>query len=242
MLPIVEIVVDDPEGLEVALRGGAQRIELCTALALGALTPSPGLIAQAARMQAETGVPVVAMIRPRPGDFIYSPAEIDAMLTDIAAVEQAGLAGVAFGVTLPDGRPDADAMARLMLAARGLKTVWHRSFDLAPDPFAALELAVGLGMTRIMSSGGQAHAVDGRNRLAALTHASAGHIAIMAGGGVDADNAPALIAAGITELHASCRDTPPKGQRMGALSVGAARPRTSETQVRDLCRAARQAD
>lgn len=97
---VLEICVDDAAGLAAARAGGADRIELCAALALGGLTPSAGLMAQAAGI----GLPVMAMIRPRAGDFVWSPDERAAMLVEIAAARAAGLAGVVIGASLPDGR------------------------------------------------------------------------------------------------------------------------------------------
>lgn len=133
--PVLEVCVDDPEGLSAALEGGAERIELCGALALGGLTPSPGLMAIAAR----ASVPVFAMIRPRAGGFVYTEAEIEVALADIAAVRRAGLAGIVLGVTLPDGRLDRAAISRLRDAADGLPMVLHRAIDVTPDIEEALE-------------------------------------------------------------------------------------------------------
>ena len=119
----LEIVVDDAEGLAAAAAAGVDSIELCSALALGALTPSAGLM----RRAAECGVPVVAMIRPRPGDFLYSAGEIAVMLDDIRAVRAAGLAGIAIGATTADGRLDRDAMGRMIHAAGPLAVTIHRA-------------------------------------------------------------------------------------------------------------------
>ncbi len=147
----LEVCVDTAEGLDQAIRGGADRVELCSALALGGLTPSPGLMRLAARRGA-----VMAMVRPRAGGFVPGPDEMAQMEADIAAARAAGLAGVVFGASLPDGRLDLAAMARLVAAAQGMEVVLHRAFDLCPDPDAALEQAVALGVTRILTSGGQA--------------------------------------------------------------------------------------
>ena len=195
----LELVVDDAEGLALAVAAGVDRIELCSALALGALTPSPGLL----RMAAGCGAPVVAMIRPRAGDFLYSGDELAVMLDDIRAVRAAGLAGVAMGVTDAAGRLDRDAMARLIDAAGPLEVTIHRAFDVTPDQREALEDALALGVARIMSAGHAAAAMDGIDRLAALVRSAAGRVQIMAGGGVDAANAAALLATGVDALHAS---------------------------------------
>ena len=125
----IEVCVDSAASLSAAVAGGADRVELCAALALGGLTPSAGFMAQAAGY----GVPVLAMIRPRAGDFVFSTDEVAQMLTDIAAARAAGLAGVVLGASLPDGRLDRDMLAQLMRAAKGMDCTLHRAFDLTPD-------------------------------------------------------------------------------------------------------------
>lgn len=206
-MAVLEICVDDAEGLEVACTNGAERIELCAALAVGGLTPSAGLVGMAAR----GAVPCHAMIRPRAGGFVCSPVEMAVMLADVAAVRRAGLAGIVAGVTLPEGRLDREAMARLRDAAGPLQATVHRAFDLSPDPFEALELLVDLGFDRILTSGQAATAVDGAGLIGDLVRAAGGRIEIMPGGGVDAAAAPVLLALGVDALHASCaamRDEP----------------------------------
>ena len=120
---LLEVCVDDALGLAEALAGGANRVELCAALAVGGLTPSVGLMALAARC----GVPVMAMIRPRTGDFVYSPAEVSVMRADIQAVRQAGLAGVVIGASLTDGRLDPVVLADLMAGAQEMDVTLHRA-------------------------------------------------------------------------------------------------------------------
>lgn len=211
----LEIVVDDAEGLDAAATAKVDHVELCSALALGALTPSPGLIARAA----DCGIPVAAMIRPRPGDFLYSDAELSVMLGDIAAVRQAGLWGVALGATLPNGRLNRDALARMIDAAGDMAVTIHRAFDVTPDPFEALEICISLGVTRIMTAGHAASAIEGADELRNLVAAAAGRVTIMAGGGVTADNAAALAATGVDELHASCTATRPVTGPLGSLKI-----------------------
>ena len=196
----LEVCVDDAAGIAAAEGGGANRIELCAALALGGLTPSAGLIALAAR----SPLPALAMIRPRFGDFVWSAAECDAMEEEIAAVRAAGLAGVVIGASRPDGRLDAATLARLVQAARGLDITLHRAIDLTPDVDAALALCRDLGIRRVLSSGGAQTAVAGLDRLAQM-QATAPDITIMPGGGVSLATLPALADRLIlTEVHASC--------------------------------------
>lgn len=202
---VLEVCVDTAEGLAHAVAGGADRIELCAALALGGLTPSAGLVAVAAGC----GVPVVAMIRPRAGDFVWSEVEVGMMEAEIAAVRAAGLAGVVLGASLPDGRLDGAVLRRLVAAAEGMDLVLHRCIDLAPDMGAALEEAVALGFLRILTSGGGVTAEKGAARIAGLVTQAAGRIAVMPGSGVTPVNAPQLKALGIAEIHASCSATTP---------------------------------
>jgi copper homeostasis protein len=197
---ILEVCVDTVAGLDAAVAGGADRIELCSALALGGLTPSAGFMARTAGC----GVPVMAMIRPRAGDFIWSEAELQVMEADIAAARAAGLAGVVLGASLADGRLDGAALARMVRAAAGMDLTLHRCFDLVPDMGAALEEAVALGFRRILTSGGEQTAAAGVGRIAAKIAQAAGRIGIMPGAGVTARNAGAFVALGARELHGSC--------------------------------------
>ena len=237
----LEICVDGADGLIAAVAGGADRIELCSALALGGLTPSPGLMTLAARAP----VPVYAMIRPRAGDFVFSPAEIDQMRREIDAVRDAGLAGVVLGASEPGGALDEALLGRLAAHAEGLGRTLHRAFDLVPDRSSALETAVALGFERILTSGGAAKAGDALPELAALVKQAAARISIMPGSGVRPDNAAAIITAtGAREIHASCRAA---GIAFAAeaLAFGfaseAERMETSEAMVAALAEALRNA-
>jgi len=199
--PLLEVCVDSPAGLEAAIAGGADRIELCSALVLSGLTPSPGLMALAA----EAPVPVYAMIRPRPGDFVYGARELDAMRRDIDAVRAARLAGVVFGATTETGALDEAALEGLIRHAAGLGSTLHRAFDLAPDLGAALEAAIGQGFERVLTSGGEVTAILGAERIAGLVAQAAGRIGLMAGSGLNATNVAEIIRlTGVVEVHASC--------------------------------------
>ena len=233
----LEIVVDDAQGLAVAARARVDRIELCSALGLGALTPSAGLM----ELASGCGLPVVAMVRPRPGDFLYAPDELEVMRTDIRAARSAGLAGVAFGVTQADGRLDRSAMARLVEAAGGMEVTVHRAFDVTPEAEEALETVVSLGITRIMTAGHAADAGQGTAALGALVRAAAGRCEIMAGGGVTAEIAEALIATGVDALHASCGVMQPVTGPFGALRIAPERMVTDADSIRALQQAMRRA-
>ncbi len=230
---MLEVCVDTAEGLAQAVAGGADRIELCAALAVGGLTPSAGLMGLAAGC----GLPVVAMIRPRVGDFVWSEVEVGMMEAEIAAVRMAGLAGVVLGASLPDGRLDVPVLRRLVSAAAGLELVLHRCIDLAPDMGAALEEAVALGFHRILTSGGETTAEAGVARIAALVVQAAGRITVMPGSGVTPQNVALLKGLGITQIHASCSASTPALGR--AVEMGFA-PRVQRQTDAAAVRALRQ--
>jgi len=212
----VEICVDSADGLAAALAGGADRIELCSALSLGGLTPTPGLM----RLAAKAPVPVYAMIRPREGDFVWSPGDLDQMRRDIDAVRSAGLAGVVLGASEPRGRLDAEALFALVAHAGELGTTLHRAFDIAPDPFEALDIAASLGFERVLTSGGEGNAVSNLGRLSDLVQHGGARISLMPGAGVRPENATAILqVTGAREIHASCR-LPTQSVEPGAVRMG----------------------
>ena len=195
----LEVCVDTPEGLKTALAAGADRVELCAALALHGLTPAPGLMALAA------GRNVWPMIRPRAGDFVFSAVDEDAMRHDIDAARSAGLPGVVLGASRPNGDLDDDLLARLIAHAAGLGLALHRAFDLAPDLAAALETAIGLGFERVLTSGGARNSSEGADRLADLVAQAGERIGVMAGSGVTAAKVVDLVRrTGVREVHGSC--------------------------------------
>lgn len=200
---VLEVCVDDIAGLDAAQQGGADRIELCSSLGCGGLTPSAGLMAEAARRS----LPVIALIRPRSGGFVYSEAEARVMQHDIARAAELGLAGVAIGGLTPERQLDLALLERLIRAAAGrLQLTLHRAFDLVHEPGAALEAAIALGFQRVLTSGGAPTAPAGAAQLAALVRQSQGRIRILAGSGIRPDNVAGLLAAtGVHEVHASCR-------------------------------------
>ena len=218
----LEVCVADPRSLAAAIEGGAERIELCSALELGGLTPLPGLMALAA----ESGIETYALIRPRSGDFVFGPDDEDAMLRDIDAVRAAGLSGVVLGASRPDGRLDDQLLARLLSHASGLDSTLHRAIDLVPDFAEATETAIALGFHRILTSGGAPTALEGLGQLALAYATAAGRIKIMAGSGVRPDNVLELLAAvPVDEVHSSCAGEPVPSAE-GAVRLGfAARTR-----------------
>jgi copper homeostasis protein len=233
-MTLLEIAVDSVTGLDNAVRGGAQRIELCAALDIGGLTPTVGLMAVAA----EAPVPVYAMIRPRAGSFVFHAREEEVMIADIRAASASGLAGVVLGASLEDGRLDTALLARLMAAAEGMGCTLHRAFDLAPDMDEALEQAVELGFERILSSGGEPKAMDGADTLKRLVERAGDRLSVMPGSGIRAGNVREILACtGAREVHASAREHLAVAPDARSLAFGfqtAKAMETDETAVRKL--------
>lgn len=223
--PLLEVCVADAESLAAAIDGGADRIELCSALELGGLTPSPGLM----RLAAAAPIPVYAMVRPRSGDFIFSSHDIDLMLADIDAIRSSGLAGVVIGASRKDGTLDAELLRRLLDRARGLGSTLHRAFDLVPDFENAVETAVELGFERILTSGGAATAPAGLSSLRRIRDAAQGRITIMPGSGLTLGNVGTLLdAIPFTEIHSSCSTSQPTASAQ-AIRMDFAQPTHKRT-------------
>ena len=236
MKKMLEICVDDPEGLAAAIKGGADRIELCSSLDSGGLTPTAGLVAQAALVP----VPVYAMIRPRAGNFCFTALEAEAMLHEIDAMRKAGLAGMVLGASAADNRLDIALLRRLTTQADGMGLTLHRAFDLVPDPFEALEQAIDLGFERILTSGQQLKAIDGIDLLQQLVQRASGRISIMPGSGVNVENAQKILqVTGVHEIHSSGRASRPNPD-VRSVELGFASSVSSQTsavnirQIKDI--------
>jgi len=191
-----------------AQAGGAHRIELCQNLEQGGITPSYGLIRQ---VLAEVSLPVFVLIRPRPGGFVYSAAELAIMRADIALCHDLGCAGVVLGALDAAGHVALPECQSLIEQAGPLGVTFHRAFDACANQRQALEDIISLGCQRVLTSGGQPSAEAGQAQLAALVAQAAGRIQIMPGAGITAANVQALAArTGAQEFHASAkRELPP---------------------------------
>jgi len=202
---VLEIASNSVASALAAQQGGADRIELFDNLAEGGTTPSQGSIAVARdRLQ----IPLFVLIRPRPGDFLYTALETEIMLRDIAYCRALGCDGVVIGALEADGGIDTVLCRELVSAAGPLGITFHRAFDAARDLPAALEQVVTLGCQRILSSGGQASALAGADTLAALVAQAGDRIAMMAGAGITAANIMEVAErSGCIELHASAKVT-----------------------------------
>jgi len=231
---LLEIAVDSVTGLDNAVKGGAQRIELCAALDVGGLTPSWGLMALAAKAP----LPVYAMIRPRAGSFVFDEVEEAVMTADIMAAREVGLAGVVLGASNPDGTLDAPRLARLIGYAKGMGVTLHRAFDLAPDADAALEQAVELGFERILSSGGQPKAMDGAETLKRMVERAGDRLIVMPGSGIRAGNVLEILSrTGAREVHASGREPVSVSADARSIAFGfqsATAMETDEAAVREM--------
>jgi copper homeostasis protein len=198
---LLEVCVDSVAGLDAAVQGGADRVELCSALNLAGLTPSCGLMAAAAARN----IPSFVLIRPRAGDFCYRSGDVDVMRRDIDSVRSMRLAGIVIGASLPDGRLDEETLGRLLEHAEGLPAVLHRAFDLVPDSRAALETAIGLGFKRVLTSGGAPDALTGSAQIRSLVEQAGDRIEVMAGAGLSPDNVAELVRrTGVMAVHSSC--------------------------------------
>jgi copper homeostasis protein len=195
----VEICVGDLESVLAAEQGGADRVELCDNLSVGGTTPSAGTIAEACR---RLTIPVHVLIRPRGGDFVYSSAELAAMRFDIEMARTLGAAGVVFGVLRPDATIDRDQTAALVELSLPMSVTFHKAFDQTPEPEAALEALVDLGVDRVLTSGARPTAIEGIDMLNRLVNQARGRIGILAGGRLSAENLERIIAAtGVREVH-----------------------------------------
>lgn len=196
---VVEVCLDSVESAIAAEQGGAQRVELCDNLLEGGTTPSAGMIA-ATREAVSLGVMV--MIRPRGGDFCYTPRELDVMGRDVQVARERGADGVVFGVLTPDGRIDEDATGELIDLARPMSTTFHRAFDVTCDPLEALDTLIELGADRVLTSGQEAHVLEGLDLLASLVARAGDRLVVMPGCGLTPKNIARVVReTGAREIH-----------------------------------------
>lgn len=215
----LEICVTTLADVRNAIDGGADRLELCSALATGGVTPSAGMISCAIGM-ARGAIPVNVLIRPREGDFVYSEHEMRVMLHDIMLCAKLGASGVVIGALTPDGHLDAHALRRMAAQARdaGLTVTLSRAIDRTPDPVEAVAAAIDCGCHRILTSGGLPTALEGAGTLTRMHRAACGRLLIMAGSGISEHNLTNLLAtAEIDEVHGSFRGPELFGHDANAL-------------------------
>jgi copper homeostasis protein len=216
----LEVCIDSVESAIAAEAGGAERVELCSDLLEGGITPSAGLIATVRR---RVGIDVFVMIRPRGGDFIYSDLELELMHEEITHAKHLGASGFVLGALNEAGRVDVAKTRTLVEQAAPLPVTFHRAMDMTPNLIESLEDVIATGATRVLTSGGAANVVSGTAQIAALVEASGGRISIMPGGGVKPENIGELARlTGAQEFHASVRTAfqSPTTYRREGVSMG----------------------
>jgi copper homeostasis protein len=213
---VVEACVESVDEALAAERGGADRLELCDNMAVGGTTPDADLIARVKRL---VRIPVAVMIRPRDGSFVFMADEVAAMRRDIAMARARGADMLVIGVLGPDGTVDADVTRELVALAAGTPVTFHKAFDRIADQLPALDRLIDAGVSRLLTSGGAASAVEGVESLAALVKRAGGRIAIMAGGKVRGHNALEIVErTAVAEVHARCNLDPARiGDIVAAL-------------------------
>lgn len=196
---LLEICCGSIDDAIQAERGGADRIELCSALFLGGLTPSLGTLQEA---RARLKIPIIAMVRPRGGGFCYTDAEFATMERDTRLAIERGADGVAFGILKPDGAIDLEHTRRMRELIGSRQVVFHRAFDVTPDPFQAVDRLVELGITRILTSGQQNTVGEGLEVIGQLIVHAGDRIEIMPGGGIMNHEIESVIArTGCRQIH-----------------------------------------
>jgi copper homeostasis protein len=228
---LLEVCVDSIDSALAADRGGADRIELCSSLLEGGLTPSPGVIST---VLGKVSLGVFVMIRPRGSDFCYSDDEFQAMEQDVLTAKQLGADGVVFGILTEEGRVDIDRSQRLVDLARPLKITFHRAFDMSRDLSEALEDLIRLRVDRVLTSGGEQNVELGQSMISNLQRQAKDRIIVMAGAGITENNVGQLVSiTRVREIHASLKSSLPGPMRYRneRISMGAVKGQEYERLV-----------
>ena len=208
---LCEICVDSVAGVRAAVAAGAARVELCSALLEGGLTPSRGMIRRA---RAVKGVKLHAIIRPRGGDFLFDEDEFAAMGADIETAKAEGADGVVIGALTAVGEIDETQTRELIALARPLSVTFHRAFDMTPDPLKALETLIDLGVDRVLTSGQEASVLEGLPLIAELIERAGDRIVVMPGSGITSRNVARIVAvAKPKEIHFAALETATSGMQ-----------------------------
>jgi len=198
---LIEVAIATLADAQTAHQAGATRLELSSALQLGGLTPSLGTLQT---IKSTIPLPIIAMLRPRPAGFVYSPSDFITMHRDAALLLESGAAGLAFGFLTSDRKLDIPRIAQFVKLITTNQSVFHRAFDLVPNPLEALERLIDLGITRILTSGQKPAAAEGADLIQKLIERAAGRIEILPASGITPENAADLVAqTGATQLHGS---------------------------------------
>jgi copper homeostasis protein len=209
----IEVAVETPDDARIAEAGGADRVELSAALDLGGLTPSVGLFEE---VRASTRLPVVVMIRPRPGDFVYSDDEFRIMARDIEVYRPAAPAGFVFGALTADGKVDQQQCRLLLDRAKSVPCVFHRAFDRCPVPSAALAELIDLGFARVLTSGRESTALAGSTNIAEMHNIAHGRIELLPCGRIRSANAETVVRVSrCHQVHSSFGESMPEPEERG---------------------------
>jgi len=218
---VVEICVDSVESARAAQAGGAVRVELCSGLRAGGITPSAGLIASVRR---QISIALHVLIRPRTGDFVYSADELEVMKRDILLARQLGADGAVLGVLDAAGSVDVAHTSELVERARPMEVTFHRAFDATPDLLQGLDAVKQTGAARILTAGGEAAGEERITRIARLVERVGNGVTIMAGGGLRESNVGAILrATNVREVHTSLQPAAPALPRKRFPSVSTGR-------------------
>ena len=214
---ICEICVDSVAGVRAAKDAGAQRVELCADLLEGGITPSLGMIRQAWTV---TGIDINVMIRPRGGDFLFNDDEFASMQVDIKTAKAEGANGVVIGLLASAGEIDVARTRELVALARPLSVTFHRAFDVAAEPFSALETLIELCVDRVLTSGQEPSVLEGLTLIVELMKRAGDRIVIMPGGGITARNVERIVAAARPrEMHFTALEPIASGMRFRRAHV-----------------------
>ena len=207
----LEVIATEVAHINEANRLGVDRIELCSALAADGLSPSHGLVEWAIK---NSSVPVMVMIRPREGGFVYSPDELELILSEISWAKQCGAMGIVVGALTEKNEVDFQLMKTMVQAAYPMEVTFHRAFDVVKDAMKALEEIIELGCTRILTSGQKTNCIDGKELIFELQNVAGDRITIMAGAGINSESIDAIFSDAINEYHMSGlrSDTPQNEQ------------------------------
>ncbi len=198
---ILEVCADSVQSAVAAQEGGADRVELCSALVIGGLSPSAAMFRQ---VRENTDLKIRVLLRPRFGDFCYDEYEFRTLKEEVEQFRGLGADGVVIGILKPDGTLNMEQMEELVKAAKGIGITMHRAFDVCRDPYEALEQCVSLGIDTILTSGQKSSAWEGRERLSELVRRADGRIDILAGAGIGPESIRELADyTGVCSFHMS---------------------------------------
>ena len=201
MITNLEICIDSCFGIDAAVEGGADRIELCSSLEYGGLTPSLDVL----KLASECGIPSRSMIRPRKGDFVYSSEDLKQMQSDIDMVQSFNIEGVVFGATLPNGSLDQDLLEELIFYSKNLKKTLHRAVDTMHKTIESVQVGIELGFDTLLSSGGEKTALEGLPVLSDMQLLASGKIEVMPGSGINSVTAKKILNIHHFDwIHSSC--------------------------------------